>query len=93
MPTPSAGASGKPAAKPKAPSTTQAAKTAPRRKAPAAEQGRSLHAASPEERYCYVSQAAYFRALRRGFIEGRELDDWLEAEAEVDALLNVQNAG
>ena len=30
-----------------------------------------------------VSEAAYYRAERRGFAEGYELDDWLEAEAEI----------
>ena len=36
---------------------------------------------SPEAR---IAEAAYWRAERRGFIAGRELDDWLEAEREID---------
>ena len=31
-----------------------------------------------------VAEAAYYRAERRGFEPGRELDDWLAAEAEID---------
>ena len=30
-----------------------------------------------------ISEAAYFRAQRRNFVPGQELDDWLAAEAEV----------
>jgi hypothetical protein len=33
-----------------------------------------------------IEEAAYFRALRRGFVPGFEVSDWLEAEAEVDAM-------
>ncbi len=32
-----------------------------------------------------VRVAAYFRAERRGFVRGCELEDWLSAEAEVRA--------
>jgi hypothetical protein len=32
-----------------------------------------------------IAEAAYWRAERRGFEPGHELDDWLEAEREVDA--------
>ncbi len=34
-----------------------------------------------------VEMAAYFRAERRGFEAGHEAEDWLAAEAEVDAQL------
>jgi len=30
-----------------------------------------------------ISDAAYYRAQRRGFAPGRELDDWVAAEAEI----------
>ena len=30
-----------------------------------------------------ISEAAYYRAERRGFAPGSELDDWLAAEAEI----------
>ena len=35
-----------------------------------------------------IARAAYFRAERRGFADGCALQDWLEAEAEVDAKLS-----
>jgi len=43
---------------------------------------------SPEERYRMVSEAAYFRAKQRGFVGGDPTTDWMEAEAEVDAILS-----
>ncbi len=39
------------------------------------------------ERDEMIAVAAYYRAERRGFNGGDTLADWLEAEAEVDALL------
>jgi hypothetical protein len=30
-----------------------------------------------------IEEAAYYRAQRRGFAPGHELDDWIAAEAEV----------
>jgi len=41
-------------------------------------------AVGPKERYHGVAEAAYFRAERRGFLPGYELQDWLDAEAELD---------
>ena len=35
------------------------------------------------EREMMVARAAYFRAEKRGFAPGNELQDWIEAEAEV----------
>jgi hypothetical protein len=32
-----------------------------------------------------VAEAAFYRAQKRGFAPGRELDDWLAAEAEISA--------
>jgi hypothetical protein len=34
-----------------------------------------------------IAVAAYYRAERRGFAPGSELDDWLAAEADIEALL------
>ncbi len=34
-----------------------------------------------------IAEAAYFRAERRGFIVGGEVDDWIQAEAEIDRLI------
>ena len=39
-----------------------------------------------QERERLVAQAAYFRAEKRGFAPGGELQDWVEAEAEVRLL-------
>jgi len=35
-----------------------------------------------------ISVAAYFRAEHRGFEGGDPMEDWLAAEAEIDAMLN-----
>jgi Protein of unknown function (DUF2934) len=34
-----------------------------------------------------IAEAAYLRAQQRGFAPGYELEDWLAAEQEIDALL------
>ncbi len=41
-------------------------------------------AVGPTERHHRIAEAAYLRAERRGFPPGCELQDWLEAEADVD---------
>lgn len=38
---------------------------------------------TPADRRRMIAEAAYFRAERRGFAVGGELDDWLAAEAEL----------
>ena len=35
-------------------------------------------------RHALIAELAYFRALKRGFEPGHELEDWLEAEAEFE---------
>ncbi len=40
-----------------------------------------------EDRLRSIAEAAYFRAEQRGFAPGQELEDWLAAEIEIDALL------
>ena len=42
---------------------------------------------TPEERHELIAVAAYRRAEHRGFAPGAELQDWLEAEAEIDKSL------
>ena len=44
-------------------------------------------ALSDAERRSYVEVAAYYIAQRRGFRGGSELEDWIQAESEVDRLL------
>jgi hypothetical protein len=41
----------------------------------------------------FIAEAAYFKAKQRGFAEGGELEDWIGAEAEIDALLDSRGAG
>ena len=40
--------------------------------------------ASSDDRQKRIELAAYYRAERRGFTPGHELEDWLEAESEVE---------
>ena len=42
-------------------------------------------AGNPQDRRAMIAQLAYFRAEQRGFAPGGEVQDWLDAEAEVDA--------
>ncbi len=46
-----------------------------------------------EERTRLIAEAAYFKAAQRGFAKGGELDDWIEAEAEIDVLLDSRGTG
>ena len=48
---------------------------------------------SEDMRRGMIAQAAYLRAERRGFSGGNEVEDWLAAEAEVDALLSAGSRG
>ena len=43
----------------------------------------------PEHRRALIAQAAYFRAEKRSFAPGFEVEDWLSAESEVDTLLTL----
>ncbi|MGF1613915.1 MAG: DUF2934 domain-containing protein [Gammaproteobacteria bacterium] len=43
-----------------------------------------------ETRRQLIELAAYYRAERRGFAPGGELQDWLEAEGEVAAALGLR---
>ncbi|MGA7964672.1 MAG: DUF2934 domain-containing protein [Gammaproteobacteria bacterium] len=40
-----------------------------------------------QTRHEMIAQAAYFRAERRGFVGGGEVEDWLEAEREIERTL------
>ena len=42
---------------------------------------------SPDEIRRLIAEAAYFRAKERGFTPGYELEDWVQAEAEVKTRL------
>ena len=86
-------------------SPPSADKVAPRRRAPSVPSVPSASAdstsgatttttaitVSEEARRMMIAQAAYLRAERRGFTPDSEEEDWLAAEAEVDALLRAGN--
>jgi len=57
------------------------------RKAPADSSGA---AAAPREEM--IRTAAYLRAERRGFAPGAEVEDWLEAEREIDRWIETRGA-
>jgi len=49
---------------------------------------------TPEERRGMIAEEAYLKAEGRGFQGGSSVQDWLEAEAEIDAILmQVQGKG
>lgn len=41
---------------------------------------------TPEQRAHMIAEAAYFRAEQRGFQGGDPVDDWLQAEAQIDRI-------
>ena len=43
---------------------------------------------TPEERFEMISEAAYYRAQKRGFEGEEQLKDWLEAEKLIDNRLH-----
>ncbi|MFN0315508.1 MAG: DUF2934 domain-containing protein [Burkholderiales bacterium] len=45
---------------------------------------------APEERRKMIEVRAYFLAQQRGFAPGNQEQDWLAAEAQIDAML-IQN--
>jgi len=73
-------------AREKNPEVTPARKRAPRKRVAATENaGPSF--VDPQQRAALIARAAYFHAMNRGFAPGHEVEDWLAAEAEVDAEL------
>ena len=83
----------------KAPSKKVSAKKMPTKKAAAGKKptgtspkvskpGTSRIEISPEERWKMVAVAAYLKAEKRGFAPGHELEDWTEAENEIDAFMS-----
>jgi hypothetical protein len=46
-----------------------------------------------ESREARIAEAAYWRAERRGFTAGQELDDWLAAEKEIDEDIATKRTG
>lgn len=62
----------------------QAADIVPHRSAPSSTAAAGI---TSRERQQLIAEAAYFIAEQRGFAPGRELDDWAQAEAEIDMRL------
>lgn len=54
---------------------------------PALANGSSGEGVPAEERHRMIAEAAYYRALQRGFAGGDAFDDWMAAEQEIDAAL------
>jgi hypothetical protein len=49
----------------------------------------SITAISSEEKRQLIAEAAYYRAEKRSFVPGYELEDWLVAETEIDKNLST----
>ncbi len=83
----------------KIPTTPTARKRAPRKAAsPSAGEHRpSPEFVGPEQRAALIAEAAFFRAEKRGFAPGHEVEDWLAAEVrgrrEADARRRIRPAG
>jgi len=74
----------------KAPAKKPAAvkKAVPAKKAAVvAERPNAVPELTPDQRRYYVEVAAYYIAERRGFHGGSQMDDWVQAEAEIDRLV------
>lgn len=54
---------------------------------PAVSKAKTLKNVTPEQRYRMICDAAYFRAEKRNFAPENEIQDWLDAEAEINRLL------
>jgi hypothetical protein len=55
--------------------------------AAAAAQPAQRQPTDPETKWLMVAEAAYYRAEKRGFAPGGDLQDWLEAEAQMETVL------
>jgi hypothetical protein len=79
----------KPAVKPEPVAKAKAApKAAPKTAAnPARPRAKKPAGVPAEQRRNYVEVAAYHIAERRGFAPGNPLEDWVQAEAEIDRLI------
>lgn len=62
------------------------ARNQPAKSGKSAPSGAGKIAANGEDRHNMIATAAYYRAERRGFNGGDETEDWLAAEAEIDAM-------
>lgn len=73
-----------------APRKSASKKAVSQRAAPSAETSKpqvNPVSISAEERWRMVATAAYHKAEKRGFASGHEVEDWLAAENDIDAVL------
>jgi len=78
----------------KSPSIAVVRKRAPRKAVASGEVSQPLtRFVDPEQRAALIAEAAFFRAEKRGFAAGNEMEDWLAAESEVDAKLLSAKSG
>lgn len=68
------------------PAPKAATKAAPKARTAAARSAKPA-GVPQEQRRNYIEMAAYYIAERRGFAPGNPLEDWVQAEAEIDRLL------
>ena len=52
-------------------------------------QGKKSCPVSAEDRWRMIAEAAYYRAENRGFVGGDMADDWMQAAAEIDNMLQA----
>lgn len=64
-----------------------AKRTATKKSTSPSKPGASSIDITPEERWKMIAVAAYHKAEKRGFAPGHELQDWAEAEKEIDKLV------
>jgi phasin family protein len=79
-----------------APKKVAAKKAAPKKATPKAAAPKAVApkvqgktAVSPLERWKMIAEAAYYRAEKRGFLGGNPMQDWTDAEQEIDAKYTI----
>ncbi len=79
------------------PKAESAAPKAPARRArrtkPKANSAATAVTVTEDVRRAMIAEAAYYHAEQRGFSVGDDVQDWLKAEAEIDALLRASHPG
>lgn len=71
----------------KAPSASAPKSAAAKKSQPGTSASAQKMPVTPEQRYQMITEAAYFRAEKRGFVGGDPALDWVEAEAEIDCII------
>lgn len=77
--------SGKPAAKAVETTATRKPTAKPQKK-----MSPRINSIAPEQRQEMIAVAAYYRGEKRGFSNEGAIEDWVQAEMEVDRILNTQ---